>query len=142
MRLSALREFCGTTNGTNPHPYDLSTGFDDPNNTEGWDDSHLWHIHLSIYRMHANDESVLLPIADVFAGVTTASSNVHQLEEDDEMKAYVVHDGSNQWWVIRGDCSSRTGVTEATAKKLIAKGTYDTTNPFDQVSLVHIPVAK
>lgn len=65
-RLKALREFCGTLNGTDTYPWDLST-----NQSEGvgtWDDSHLWHIHLSFYRQYADNETALLPIADVLAG--------------------------------------------------------------------------
>lgn len=64
-RLRALREFCGTTDGTRTHAFDLS------NRRESlgeWDASHLWHIHLSIYRAHANDTAALAPIANVMAG--------------------------------------------------------------------------
>lgn len=66
-RLKALREFCGTLDGQSTYPWDLST-----NTSEGvgsWDDSHLWHIHLSFYRAYADRYDVLAPIADVFAGV-------------------------------------------------------------------------
>jgi hypothetical protein len=66
-RLAALREFCGTTDGVNTHPYDLSDGQDGPLNS--WDSTHLWHIHLSFYRAYANDAAALAPIADVINGV-------------------------------------------------------------------------
>jgi len=64
-RLRALREFCGTTDGYTTHNYDLSNGY------EGfgeWDDSHLWHVHLSFYRAYADNAAALAPIADVMAG--------------------------------------------------------------------------
>ncbi|MEO6703166.1 MAG: peptidoglycan-binding domain-containing protein [Jatrophihabitantaceae bacterium] len=64
-RLRALREFCGTTDGTRTHSFDLS------NRREAlgeWDASHLWHVHLSIYRAHTNDPAALAPIADVMGG--------------------------------------------------------------------------
>lgn len=65
-RLAAVREFCGTTNGLNPHPFDLSRNADDPSNTQGWDDSHLSHIHISFYREYADHDSALLPVAELF----------------------------------------------------------------------------
>jgi hypothetical protein len=68
-RLDALYEFCGTTNGTHPHPFTVYTGTNDPNNTQGWDSSHDSHVHLSIMRDKCNDEAALLPIADVIAGI-------------------------------------------------------------------------
>ena len=67
-RLSALREFCGTTDGRSTYPWDLSTG-----SSEGvgsWDSSHLWHVHLSFYRDAANNGAALAPIAAVIGGVT------------------------------------------------------------------------
>lgn len=82
QRLAGVREFCGTTNGTVTHNYDLSNGY------EGfgeWDDSHLWHVHISTYRMYANDAAVLLPIADVFAGAGTATTTSTQQRRGDGM---------------------------------------------------------
>ncbi len=66
-RLRALREFCGTTDGTRTHSFDLS------NRREGlgeWDSSHLWHVHLSVYRAYADDAAALAPIAEVIAGAS------------------------------------------------------------------------
>lgn len=69
--LRGLREFGGTTNGTLTHSYDLA----DPNNPnddhEGfgeWDDSHLWHLHLSFYRQYANRWDILSDIVKVLNG--------------------------------------------------------------------------
>ncbi|WP_375502387.1 peptidoglycan-binding protein [uncultured Jatrophihabitans sp.] len=47
-RMVGVREFCGTRNGRDTYPWDLHT-----NSCEGinsWDDSHLWHVHISFYR--------------------------------------------------------------------------------------------
>lgn len=66
-RLKGLREFCGTLNGADTYPWDLST-----NTSEGvnsWDNSHLWHIHLSFFRAYADDYTTLAPIAQVLAGI-------------------------------------------------------------------------
>lgn len=63
--LGTVREFCGTTDGVTTHSYDLATGH------EGfgeWDDSHLWHIHLSFYRRYANDSIALAAVANVLDG--------------------------------------------------------------------------
>lgn len=64
-RLHALREFGGTLDSVVTYAYDLA------NNVAsygGWDDSHLFHIHLSFYRKWANSEPDLLPIGEVFTG--------------------------------------------------------------------------
>jgi hypothetical protein len=62
-QLLALREFYGTTNGQDVTGRDVRTGY--------WvtsDDSHLWHVHCSIYRRWADDEATLAGIADVITG--------------------------------------------------------------------------
>ncbi len=96
-RLKALREFCGTTDGQNTHPYDLSNGQDGPLNS--WDSSHLFHVHLSFYRAYCNDYAAIAPIADVFTGHTAApdSSSITPLSEEDEMAnyPYIIYDKSN-----------------------------------------------
>lgn len=69
-RVKALREFFGTLNGSDVTGWDQrspTTPYDDCATTS--DDSHLWHVHLSIYREFANDANALAPIADVIAGV-------------------------------------------------------------------------
>lgn len=71
-RLAALREWFGTENGTVVTGWDRRsprTPSDDCYTSS--DDSHLWHVHLSIYRSLANNAAALAPIADVIAGVDT-----------------------------------------------------------------------
>lgn len=66
--VNCVREFCGTTTGTHPHPYDVSRNFDDPNNTEGWDSSHDTHVHISFYRDVCNNYTALQGILDIICG--------------------------------------------------------------------------
>lgn len=62
-RLAALREFYGTVDGKQV------TGWDFPSNTHASsDDSHLWHVHLSIFRAYATNWTALAPVVDVIAG--------------------------------------------------------------------------
>lgn len=69
-RLRGLREFGGTVDGVNTKSYDLAARHE---GTNEWDDTHLWHVHLSFYRAYANSASVLNTIADVInAGGTPA----------------------------------------------------------------------
>lgn len=69
-RVKAVREFFGTINGSVVTGWDRHALVDPKDGTYTTsDDSHLWHIHLSIYREFANERAVLLPIADVMAGV-------------------------------------------------------------------------
>lgn len=67
-RLHALREFCGTLNGRDTFPWDVFRG-DVSEGINTWDDSHLWHIHLSFLREWADDYAHLAPIAQVLGGV-------------------------------------------------------------------------
>jgi hypothetical protein len=66
-RLANLAEFCGTLDNRNTYPWDMRS-----NTSEGvgsWDDSHLWHVHLSFYRDTVNSWAAIQPIADVICGV-------------------------------------------------------------------------
>lgn len=70
-RLDCLREFYGTLDGR------TVTGWDcveyHPSTS---DDSHLWHVHLSVLRRYANDKTAL-------AGVLSVITNADPIEEDD-----------------------------------------------------------
>lgn len=77
-RLKGLREFGGTTNGTLTHSYDLA----DPNNPnddhEGfgeWDDSHLWHLHLSFYRAYSNNWDAIKGIFEIINGAAVSGES-------------------------------------------------------------------
>jgi hypothetical protein len=62
-RIQVLREFFGTVNGS------TVTGLDVRD--KRWvtsDPSHLWHIHLSVYRRYADDHAAMQGVAGVFIG--------------------------------------------------------------------------
>ena len=51
-RLDCIAEFAGTLTGNQTFNRDCDTGY------EGWgewDDSHLWHVHISVHRKYADD---------------------------------------------------------------------------------------
>lgn len=58
---AGLREFAGTVNGTEVFAWDCTSH----QRTYGWDDSHLWHIHLSINRRFVNSARILA-LAELF----------------------------------------------------------------------------
>lgn len=60
-----LREFYGSVDGVHVVGWDFSQ--DAPATTD--DMSHLFHIHISIYREFSENYSALRPVADVFAGL-------------------------------------------------------------------------
>ena len=60
-RLHGWREFLGTLNGTTVYGFDFIGGY-----TKTPDRSHLWHLHLSRQRQHAN--TPMLDILDVMLG--------------------------------------------------------------------------
>jgi len=146
-RLAAVREFAGTTNGTVTHSYDLATGHE---GLGEWDDSHLWHIHLSFYRNAIGDPNKLLPIADVFAGIETAHGGGTEIkkpptsEEDDDMKSFLarIPTNPNTFWLVRGDMTERVQITAAVAKNLQASGRYDSNPGLDNTTITNIPIAK
>lgn len=69
-RTSYIREFIGTLDGSEVHCRIASgpgTAFQlDP----GRDDSHLWHIHISFYRLYCNDARAMDAILSVLSGET------------------------------------------------------------------------
>lgn len=124
-RLDAVREFCGTTDSTQTHPYDLSDGRNGP--LGSWDASHLWHLHISFYRAYSEDEALLFPVADLIAeafGAHTESLAPHQLSEEDEddMACIVTSADANHQPVL---CIGNQRVALSNAKSVLnlkAKG--------------------
>jgi hypothetical protein len=76
---------------------------------------------------------------------TTSTSTDHELTTEDDMKAYIMHDGVKpepNWFVIRYDMSSKTKVTAAVAENLKETKNYiDGSGMFDQTTLSTIPTA-
>lgn len=91
-RTSYIREFIGTLNGVDVYCLEASgpgTAFHFDGDR---DDSHLWHIHLSIYRMYCNDPQAMSAILSVLKGETfeqwignsdmTTVDDIHRLLHD------------------------------------------------------------
>lgn len=74
-RVRALREFGGTLDGRVTFSRDRISGRE---SWGEWDDSHLWHDHLSALRKFANDYAALAPIARVLAGVPMTAAEKAQ----------------------------------------------------------------
>jgi hypothetical protein len=60
-----IREFAGTLDGKTVYAMDTTSR--NPYRTYGWDQSHLWHIHVSINRRLILSKDVLT-IANLFKG--------------------------------------------------------------------------
>lgn len=78
--MSPVREFCGTTDGINTHPFDLATGIEGPINS--WDASHLWHVHISFYRAYSENFDAIKSVIDVITGIqedTLSAAEVQQI---------------------------------------------------------------
>lgn len=82
-RIEPIREFFGTLNG------DRVTGWNrypSSNRKVGYttsDSSHLWHVHISVFRQYATDEAKMRGVADVLNGVPLAAGPPPPDEGDD-----------------------------------------------------------
>lgn len=72
-RVAVLREFFGTLDGQRVTGWDRHDPAAPDDTFTTSDDSHLWHIHLSIYRGQVANAAVL-QLADVINGVPRAST--------------------------------------------------------------------
>jgi hypothetical protein len=75
-RMRAVREFAGTRDGRNVEALDLAEWRVE----HGWDESHLWHIHISGYRTYADDAEAWADIAAVFTGTDPQPSRREMIE--------------------------------------------------------------
>lgn len=95
-RMKPIREFYGSVDGVHTIGWDWSRG-----ETAYTDDmSHLWHIHLSVHRKWANDAQILLPVADVLAGIKpeedmTPEQTQHMIEN--ALRALVTGSDVGHW---------------------------------------------
>jgi hypothetical protein len=106
-------------------------------------DPHLFHVHISV-STEGYESTDPWPLS----GESTATVTSHPLvpttthTPEEEMKPYLIRDGGGHLWVIRGDLSSRTQVSEKVAFALKASGSYAANPGFDNTTISHIPVAK
>lgn len=76
-----LRELIGTMDGRQTYAYDLQTRRADNNR----DDSHMWHLHLSVTRAYVEDWSILAGVLSVLTdGETESEDDMIGLKEGDE----------------------------------------------------------
>lgn len=75
-RIECIREFIGTTDGRNVQGYNRYATGSGSRSTVGWkssgfsDSSHLWHVHISVFRDYCDDDNKMRGLAEVIAGVT------------------------------------------------------------------------
>ncbi|HEY1175018.1 MAG TPA: hypothetical protein VGF17_02585 [Phytomonospora sp.] len=99
-----LREFIGTLNGQVPYAYDLQRRRGD----HFRDDSHLWHIHLSVTRQFVTDWDILAGVLSVLIG-----DSIVALTKDD-MKTMMLWDPGDETgvgnWSWRSDFATNKTV--------------------------------
>jgi hypothetical protein len=69
-RMRGVREFAGTRDGRNVEALDIAEWVVE----HGWDESHLWHVHISGYRAYVDDHAVWDDIASAFIGQDSAGA--------------------------------------------------------------------
>ena len=75
-RIEPCREFFGTLNGTSVTGWNRAqTGR--PVGYVTSDDSHLWHVHISVFRDYATDRNQMLGLAEVLAGKPAGAYGWH-----------------------------------------------------------------
>jgi len=96
-RIQILREFFGTVDGWNVVGRDVRD-----NRPITSDDSHLWHCHISSYRLYANSHSAMDELATAILG--GIAPPLPPIVEDDEMAFRVYQDPrSPGQWAIGAD---------------------------------------
>jgi hypothetical protein len=130
-RMYPIREFFGSVDGVTVCGWDFYGNYPVTS-----DSSHLWHIHLSVLRSHANDTAALAAVADVIIGAGPAGP---QPAEDDDM--YLIQAPDRPVKLMTGgtliglaDSSSVQAFTAAGVKtvKLTARD-YDSVNKWASV---------
>lgn len=103
-RTPVLREFIGTIDGKRPYAYDLQRRQSD----NFRDDSHMWHIHLSVTRQFVTDWDILAGVLSVLIG-----DSIVALTKDD-MKTMMLWDPGDETgvgnWSWRGDFATNKTV--------------------------------
>ncbi len=115
-RMNGCREFYGSTDGYNVCGWDYYYNY-----AVTSDDSHLWHIHLSILREYCNNDDVLQKIAQVIVG-----SSAPAPEDEDMPKQIYIYSKSGQTTKMG---KSGTWVTVLWDEALANTGGYSLTLP-------------
>jgi hypothetical protein len=88
-RMAACREFYGSTDGRTVIGWDYYEGHSGTS-----DDSHLWHVHLSILRAYSNDDAAMARISEVITG-KAGGGQPPEDELPEEVEAMLVQDASS-----------------------------------------------
>lgn len=97
-RMYAARSFYGSTDGWSVCGWDYPGGYPVTS-----DDSHLWHVHLSILRMYANDDAALAGVASVITGGQASALPLPpELMEGNPDTMYRIFYGSNHYLLCGG----------------------------------------
>jgi hypothetical protein len=130
-RIECIREFFGTLNGTTVTGWNR---YASSNRGVGYttsDSSHLWHVHVSIFRDYCDDPAKMKGLVDILLGTTTTSLP----DEGDDMTAADVWDKDltlgpgvhSAGWYIREihkltkAANARTMVLAGATEKILAK---------------------
>ena len=120
-RLRALREFFGSLDGSRVDGWDLAKH--EPSTSD--DQSHKWHLHLSVYRKYANDSAAVAGIASVIAGddMALTKSDVKKIFHTDDVLSSKDMGYSEEY------CKKNPGMSVATALEIsrrdVAKLVHD-----------------
>lgn len=74
-RIECVREFIGTTDGRNVQGYNRYASGSGSRGTTGWkasgfsDKSHLWHVHISLFRDRVENDNEMLGLSEIIAGL-------------------------------------------------------------------------
>lgn len=117
-RMTGVREFYGTTNGAvvngRIHNGDYAWRF------ESSDDSHLWHVHISFLREHANNKQTM---QDVLSVITNGEGDMPSVKEfwreDNILSSEAMGYGPDY---VKGN----KGMTPATGLELTVRNTKQT----------------
>lgn len=71
-----VSQFAGTLDGGAVYAWDVGSH----RRQTGWDNTHLWHVHISFWRDTCTEEAALLRFADLFIGDGAASPISTQVE--------------------------------------------------------------
>lgn len=113
-RTSYIREFIGTLNGSDVYCL-IASGPGTAFRFDGSrDDSHLWHIHISFYRLYCNDYEAMDAVLSVLIGETYEAWIQRTRKEPINMFFLKVEDNPAMW------------VSNGLQRRALPGGTYST----------------